>query len=148
MTFDPSEKLESISELLAAQCMDLESLFALSLAQMSAIGGRDYDGLARVTQERATLGERLESYRRQIEELRRNIQQRAGIQVMPADATAMTVKLIEQIRTQDARNLSALNLARSDTANTLQRLNKSRNHATAYLARGYEGVAVAFDQRA
>ncbi|MGH9902184.1 MAG: flagellar export chaperone FlgN, partial [Pyrinomonadaceae bacterium] len=61
---------DSLIELLTAQCADLEQLLALARRETDAAERRDFDEIMRLTNERATLGERLEVFHRQLAELR------------------------------------------------------------------------------
>jgi hypothetical protein len=136
---------ESVLEILAAQCADLEDLLDLARRETTAAEQGNFEELMRITSVRATLGERLEVYHRQIAEMRA----RMGEAGEPAFRSAMAeraVALAVDIQTQDARTRPLLAAHRDEAAAALAHLSQTRRHVSAYLRDG-RSVSVACDQR-
>ncbi len=64
------ENSDSLIGLLAGQCADLEVLFDLAQRETAAAGQKDFETVFSIVTERARIGEKLETYQRQIAELR------------------------------------------------------------------------------
>src|SRR5690349_12119924 len=93
---------DSLIDILFAQYGDLEALLALARRETAAVEEQDFERLFEVMKDRATLGERLEVYHRQLAEMRA----RLGDVLAPALAsplTARTAAIVAAIRLQDAR---------------------------------------------
>jgi hypothetical protein len=137
---------DSLIAILTAQCADLENLLSLSKCERLAVEKNDFDSLMEVVRERATIGERLEVYHRQIAELRSRLGQ-AAEPLMGNDVARRAVELVGDIQTQDALTRPLLMAARNDAHLTLQRLNQSHRHTSAYLRESRQ-YAIACDQHA
>lgn len=120
-------------DLLIAQCSDLEALLELARRETSAVEGNDFGGLVTIASDRATLGQRLESYHRQIAELRTTM---AGVvEPLLEDPVAQeTVRLAVEIQTLDARTKAMLIDRRTETRNALANLEQGRRNSIAYLS--------------
>jgi hypothetical protein len=142
----------SVLDLLIAQCTDLEALLALARQEEQAATSRNFDEVLRVVNERASLGERLEVYHRQIAELRDKLGHTeivAATTSAPAGTTqatllGQTVALVAAIRATDARTQPLLLAARNELGEEQRRLDKTQRGVNAYLRDGR--MAIACDQ--
>src|SRR2546428_1987470 len=89
-------KADSLLDLLIGQCADLEALLRLARREEEAVKARNFDELLRVTEERATLGERLEVYHRQIAEMRLRLGE-AAAPVLRSEAASRATLLVTGI---------------------------------------------------
>jgi flagellar biosynthesis/type III secretory pathway chaperone len=135
---------DSVIDLLIAQCQDLESLLALARREEQAAEDRNFDEILRVVEERATLGERLETYHRQIADLRLKLGD-AAEPAFNSDAATRTAATIAEIQATDSRTQPLLLAARNDFARDQQRLDKARQGVAAYLQEA--PIAIACDHR-
>lgn len=127
-----ADESDSLIELLVAQCADLEILLSLAGEETAAARRNDFVEVIRVVSERATIGERLESYHRQIAELRGRLGHSAE-QDFQSETARCAVRLILDIQKQDARTRPLLLAARSEAAQGLHRLEQTSRSAAAYL---------------
>lgn len=126
---------DSLIELLIAQCRDLERLLELSRREAAALEREDFSALLETVRERATLGERLEVYHRQLAELRAEM----GEDLAPGlknEWASRTIELAMEIQAQDAETRAALILMRQKTGEQLARLKQARHQVSAYLNEG------------
>ncbi len=138
---------DSLIEILAAQCSDLEMLLLLARRETVAAEAGDFDEIMRVVEERATLGERLEIYHRQIAEMRARMEKTFDA-VAQSDNALRTVSLIASIHVQDARTRPLLLAARAGLETEQANLNQFQRGAGAYLQDKRFHTPVACDQRA
>lgn len=132
---------DSVLDLLIAQCADLEVLLALARREEQATAAKNFDEILHVVAERATLGERLEVYQRQIAELRQQLGAAAAETVLHSAATQQTLALITEIQTTDNRTRPLLLAARSELLGEQQRLAQAQRGVNAYLRDGHTGLA-------
>lgn len=137
---------DTLLDLLIAQCMDLEALLTLSRSEATAVQARDFDEVLRLTAERATLGERLEVYHRQIAEMRQRLGAAAETVMHSPMATRIT-ELVNGIVAQDNYTRPLLLEVRQEIEQQTQRLTQAQRGLTAYLNEG-RLPAVACDQLA
>ncbi len=137
---------DSLLDLLLAQCADLEALLVLSRHETTAAAARDFDEIIRITAERATLGERLEVYHRQIADLRQCLGTAAETVFQSPTATRMA-ELVNSVQAQDQRAHSFLLVVRQELDGEQKQLNQAQRGLTAYLNEG-RMPAVACDQLA
>ncbi len=130
-------------DLLLAQCEDLAALLALARREEEASAAKDFDEILRVVAERATLGERLEVYHRQLAELRQQLH--VAESMAQSDVARQTVALVAEIQATDARTHPLLLAARGELVGEQQRLAQAQRGVCAYLQDGH--TAVACDQR-
>jgi len=123
---------DSLIDLLVAQCADLEALLKLAREESLAAAENDFDRMLEVTTERATLGERLESYHRQISELR-GLMGASAEHVLQSALVKDSIRLALEIQHNDATTSTSLLHLRSNTNGQLSRLEQSRRNSTAYL---------------
>ena len=120
-------------ELLVAQCTDVETLLALARRETVAAESNDFRELIAVVEERATLGERLESYHRQIADLRALM----GGTAEPSGQSAVaneTIRLAVEIQTLDTKTTALLTAARTHTRLEISQLDQGRRRSVAYLS--------------
>ena len=133
-----STHADSLIDLLVAQCTDLETLFKIARQESAAVVENDFDRLFTLSSERAILGERLESYHRQISDLRSVLGDTAE-QVINSLVAKESVRLALEIKASDADTTSALMNIRGNTNGQLARLEQARRHSNAYLNEGRAG---------
>ena len=131
---------DSVLDLLIAQCADLEALLALARREAYAAEAKDFDEILRVVEERATLGERLEVYHRQIAEMRLKLGEAAEPALRTSVAKRVTM-LATEILAEDAQTRPLLLAARNEVAGKQQRLDRSQRCVNAYLRDSYHAVA-------
>ena len=119
-------------DLLVAQCSDLEALLALARRETLAAEKSDFRELVAVVQDRATLGERLESYHRQIAEFRA-LMSGAGESLIDNAVANDTVRLAVEIQTIDKRTTALLTSTSTETREAIARLDHGRRQFVAYL---------------
>ncbi len=137
---------DSLLDLLIAQCEDLETLLVLSRGETAAAAARDFDEILRITAARATLGERLEVYHRQIADLRQHLGAAAESALQSPTATRIA-ELVNSVQAQDHQAHSLLLAARQEIDHERKQLNQIQRGLTAYLSDG-RMPAVACDQLA
>ena len=123
---------DSLMDLLIAQCSDLEGLLALARRENVAANSKNFSELFVVYGERARVGDRLESYHRQVSELRGRLAKSAGTYMDPVLSTK-TVQLVVEIRAQDAKTKLLLMSTQVRTTEDIARLNYTQRNALAYL---------------
>lgn len=133
-----TEQSDSLIDLLVGQCSDLESLLKLARKEATAAENDDFDGLLRIVSERATLGERLESYHRQIADLRKSMGASAE-RVIESNIAEESVRLALAIQSQDSSNRQLLSAAQAKQQEAIIRLENGRRGSVAYLSEGRLG---------
>ncbi|HEV7644451.1 MAG TPA: hypothetical protein VGO50_10950 [Pyrinomonadaceae bacterium] len=134
------EKSDSLIGLLAGQCADLEVLFDLAQRETAAAGQKDFETVFNIVTERAMIGEKLETYQRQIAELRSFL---AGSESVyeSSSLTARINQLAEQTLAQDAQTKVLLNDARDETALELRNLATGKRSVNVYLQEMQKGLS-------
>lgn len=131
---------DSLIVLLTAQCSDLEKLLVLAREETVAATNGDFDGVLRVVSERANLSARLETFQRQIAELR----QRLSANGEPVWQSSIAVRLSEVVReivSHDQQTKFLLTTARQKSAEELNNLQYSQRGSNAYLREAHKGLA-------
>jgi len=123
---------DSLIDLLVAQCVDLEALLKLARQESLAAEENDFDRMLEVITERAKLGERLETYHRQISDLR-NLMGSSAEHVVHSALVKDSIRLALEIQSSDASTSSSLLHLRTNTNSQLSRLEQGRRNSTAYL---------------
>ncbi|HEX4949609.1 MAG TPA: hypothetical protein VFZ34_23235 [Blastocatellia bacterium] len=141
-----SAEAASLLDLLIAQCEDLETLLVLSRHETTAAAARDFAEIIRITAERATLGERLEIYHRQIADLRQRLGGPAEMALESPTATRIA-ELVNRVRAQDDQTRPLLLAARQEIEQEWKQVHQVQRGLTAYLNEG-RMPAVACDQLA
>ena len=138
-TIDPN--VDSVMDILVAQCSDLEALLLLARQETSAIEQQDFDNLISVVSERSVIGKRLESYHRQLAELRSYFGDLAMAKLFNDDATTRCVTLISQIQTQDNHNQNMLVTDRAALVQESKQVTQAQQHLKAYGANSAISIA-------
>jgi len=136
---------DSLMEILFAQYSDLEALLGLARREEAAACEKDFDRILEVVTERATLGERLAVYHRQLAELRA----RLGNDIEPAlgnSVVGRTQALVEAIKMQDALTQPKLIAARDEALKQSLRIDQARRNLGAY-AQNRQPLSIACDER-
>ncbi|MEW6733443.1 MAG: hypothetical protein AB1489_19100 [Acidobacteriota bacterium] len=145
MPTNPSDaRIESVMEILVAQCSDLEALLALARNETLAVEKRDFEQLLAVVNQRATLGERLEVYHRQLAELRASL----GTTIEPAlssNVAAQTAALVAEIKRQDDTTRPLLLAAHTEGLKETLRLDRTQRNLRAYS--DHQASSIACDKR-
>jgi flagellar biosynthesis/type III secretory pathway chaperone len=137
-------KYDSLIDILFAQYSDLESLLALARRETVAVEQQNFEQILNVMKERATLGDRLEVYHRQLAEMRT----RLGEVFEPAlsnPVVARTTAIIDAIKLQDARTRPLLLAARNSAQQQSLRADQARRNLGAYSRT--QPVSVACDEQ-
>ena len=144
--FNLTAEADTLLDLLIAQCTDLEAILTLSRHETAAVETRDFDEIIRITTERATLGERLEVYHRQVADLRQRLGSMAD-EVMQSPTGARITELVNGIKAQDTQTQPLLLAARKEIEQERRQLDQTQRGLSAYLNEG-RMPAVACDQLA
>lgn len=131
---------DSLIDLLTAQCRDLEKLLSLAREETVAATLGDFDGILRIVSERAHLSDKLETFQRQIADLR----QRLGSEGEPIWQSSVAVRMSEVVRqivSHDAQTQFLLTTARQKSADELKNLEYSQRGSNAYLRETHKGLA-------
>lgn len=139
---------ETVLDILAAQCRDLEVLLALARRETEAAERRDFDEVLRIVGERATLGERLEIYQRRIADFRAQCGEGEMTTLAGNPLAPRLAALAANIEAQDARTRPLLVKARDDASQKLAKLNSSQSRVNAYLRESRAVCPTAYDKRA
>lgn len=125
---------ESLIDLLVAQCTDLDALLKLARQESIAVSENNFEKVLEVTTERDVLGKKLESYHRQISDLRAVMGDSAA-QVIQTTLVKESIRLALEIQTSDNATKTALTNLRSNTNVQITKLKNS----TAYLTETRSG---------
>ena len=132
---------DSLIELLTAQCADLEKLLALARAETVAAESRDFDGILKVVSERALMSEKLETFQRQIAELRERIGGEDAAAVWQGGLTTRVSEVIRQIITHDTQTHLLLTASRQNSIDELNNVEYTHRGSSAYLREMKKGLA-------
>lgn len=135
------EKSDSLAELLGAQCSDLEKL--LSLAKQETVAAREgkFTRIWDIVSERSAIGKRLETFHRQIAELRGTLESHGEVSGN-LDITDRVVELANLTLMQDQQTRALLTTTREQTAAEIKNLERSHTGTSAYLRQPSRGLAV------
>lgn len=122
---------EPLVDLLTAQCADLEALLVLARRAEEAAGRADFEEVMRVVTERATLGERLETYHRRVADMRAKLED-SGDRIVSGPVAKRVASLVVEIQTTDGRTAPLLTAARTEALERVGRLDAARKSG-AYL---------------
>ena len=131
---------DSLIDLLGAQCSDLEQLLALAREETAAAQDGKFLKVWDIVSERAAIGKRLETYHRQIAELRGHLEDE-GENVNKFDITSRVIELANQTLVQDQITRQLLTASREEAATGLRTLSKSTTGNNAYLRENTKGLA-------
>lgn len=134
-----NEKSDSLIELLTAQCGDLEKLLALARQETSAAQSEDFEKIMEIVSEREKISRRLETFQRQISELRGTLTD--GAEVFKSGVSARVIELAEQTLAQDLTTKKLLTAYRAGKSMQIANLSSSQRGANAYLREEKRGLA-------
>lgn len=133
---------DSLIELLAAQCVDLEKLLMLAREEHCAAERGNFEDILQIVSKRAELGNRLEVFQQQIAELRRNLN--ANDSAVTAERGGIENRIIEIANltiAQDQETRLLLTGERTRAADELANLEKSQRGTNAYLREETRGLS-------
>jgi flagellar biosynthesis/type III secretory pathway chaperone len=142
---DLVDQSDTVMDILAAQCGDLEALLALARQETEAVEKQDFTKLFEVVSERATLGERLEVYHRQICSLRLAMGER-NLSDYPGNPASRASNLVQQILEQDACTRPLLVAAFRDTGERINDVVHKQQRSRAYVHEA-NTKSLAYDRR-
>lgn len=131
---------DSLMELLAAQCADLEKLLLLAREETLAAEQGKFSKIWDIVSERAAIGARLETYQHQIGELRTRLES-SGVSVNQYDITSRVIEFASLTLAQDQKTRLLLTDSREEALTGLKNLEKSNRGANAYLHEERKGLA-------
>lgn len=135
-----NENSDSLIGLLTAQCLDLEVLFGLAQRETAAAERKDFEAVLSIVTERALIGQKLETYQRQIAELRRVIDGSAEA-YKTAPVSTRIIELAEQTLAQDNKTKMLLTGAREETALELRNLATGKRGVSVYMREEQKGLS-------
>ncbi len=135
-----ADSSDSLIELLAAQCVDLEKLLALAREETAAAQERKFLKIWDIVSERTAIGKRLETFHRQISELRSHLESK-GENLTQYDITNRVIELANLTLLQDQQTRLLLTESRTELSASLINLEKSHHGTNAYLRENTKGLA-------
>lgn len=135
-----THKSDSLIELLTAQCADLEKLLNLAREETLAAERGNFLGILDIVSDRERIGKRLETFHRQIAELRTGLGE-IDETVRRNEITKRVVEIANMTIDQDKKTHLLLNTSREKSANELNILEKSFRGNNAYLREQQKGLA-------
>ncbi len=135
-----ADKSDSLIELLAAQCVDLEKLLSLARLETAAAKTGDFTAILDIVSERGAITARLETFQQQITNLRENLTANENA-FLQTDVAAQIVEIANLTLAQDRKTKLLLTAARQESADGLYNLEKSQRGANAYLHGASKGLA-------
>lgn len=135
-----TENSDSLIALLGAQCTDLEKLLLLAREETLAAQEGKFLRIWEIVSERASIGQRLETFQRQIAELRGHLESQ-GEDITKFDATQKVIELANHTLLQDQQTKKLLTAARENALSDLNNLERSSVRANAYLKEQTKGLA-------
>lgn len=133
------EKSDSIIELLAAQCSDLEKLLAIAREETRAAETEDFERILEIVSERVKIGERLEIFQQRISEFRGFLGENTG-----AQRTRLANRITEIAAltiAQDEKTKFLLTGMKEKTAEQLKSLETGNRNSNIYLRGQQTGLA-------
>lgn len=137
---DIKQHSDALIDLLAAQCGDLEKLLSLAREETAAVEKRDFEQIFSIVSERATVGERLEIFQKQVAELRARLSDGDNM-FLQNPIVEKTNRLIFEIMAQDNLNRPLLESAKTEAATELNQLDSSQRRSNAYSNQMTKGIA-------
>lgn len=134
------EHSDSLIDILSAECADLEKLLALAHAEFAAVNSGDFEEIYEIISERETICEKLETYGRQVAELRGNLGLARDV-IFQDELDARLVGLVTEIMRQDAKTRPLLEAAKEESVRELNRVDNMNRRANAYSHDTMKGVA-------
>lgn len=136
-----SEQSDSLISLLTDQCADLERLLALAREETTAAELGNFGTLLNISSERAEIGKRLETFQRQIAELRGFLGKNED-NPQQEEVTKRAVELAGLTLEQDQKTLLHLSAMREKTGEDLKKLDSGNRNTNIYLREQQKGLAL------
>lgn len=136
-----SEQSDSLIGLLTDQCADLERLLALAREETTAAELGNFGTLLNISSERAEIGKRLETFQRQIAELRSFLGKNED-NPQQQEITKRTVELASLTLEQDQKTMLLLCAVREKTGDDLTKLETGNRNTNVYLREQQKGLAL------
>jgi hypothetical protein len=131
---------DSLIGLLTAQCSELEKLLALAREETEAARDGKFLRIWDIVSERAAIGKRLETFQRQITDIRAILETK-GEKVSQYDITNRVIEFANQTLVQDQQTRLLLSASRDEAVANLKNLEKSHNCTNAYMRENTKGMA-------
>jgi len=131
---------DSLIGLLTAQCDELEKLLALSREETEAARSGKFLRVWDIVSERAAIGRRLETYQRQISDLR-GVLESKGEKISQYDITNRVIEFANQTLVQDQKTRLLLTASRDEAVADLKNLERSHHNTNAYMRENTKGLA-------
>lgn len=131
---------DSLIGLLTAQCSELEKLLALAREETEAARSGKFLRVWDIVSERAAIGKRLETYHRQITDLRAVLEMN-GEKVSQYDITNRVIEFANQTLVQDQKTRLLLTASRDEAVANLKNLERSHQNTNAYMRENTKGLA-------
>jgi len=140
-----SEKIvknsDSLIELLAAQCVDLEKLLALAREETRAAQQGNFESVLEIVTKRDEIGHRLEIFQQQIAELRGHLEDSAVGRALESDVSRRSLEIANLTIVQDHKTRLLLTDARTIAASEMANLERSNRGTNAYLREQTRGLS-------
>jgi hypothetical protein len=131
---------DSLVQLLAEQCTDLEKLLSLAKEETVAAKEGRFTRVWDIVSERNAIGRRLETFHQQIAELRSNLESQ-GENPGKFDITDRVIELANLTLIQDQETRLLLTSTRDETAADMRSLDKAQAGTNAYLRQPTRGLS-------
>lgn len=135
------EQSDSLIGLLTDQCADLERLLSLAREETVAAELGNFGTLLNISNERAEIGKRLETFQRQIAELR-GFLGKSEENPQQQEITKRTVELASLTLEQDQKTLVLLTATREEASEGLKKLDSGNRNTNIYLREQQKGLAI------
>ena len=137
MQEEVQENADSLIDLLTEQCADLESLLALAREESSAASQGNFAKIIDVYEERSEIGERLETFQKQISELRRRLD--TGV---PAPISNRIHEVVTQTLAHDNKTKKLLTAANEKATEEMAKLKQASENTKLYTKEKQRGLAL------
>ena len=137
MESDIETKADSLIDLLTEQCSDLEELLTLAREETDAAKQGNFARIIDIYEQRSELGERLETFQKQITELRETLDQK-----VPEKISNRISEVVTQTLAHDSETTKLLAAANAETQNELSKLARARRNTKHYAVEKRKGLAL------
>lgn len=137
MKEEVEEKADSLIDLLTEQCADLESLLALAREESDAASQGNFAKIIDVYEERSELGERLETFQKQISELREQLDKS-----VPQPISNRINEMVTQTLTYDNNTKKLLTAANEKANEEMSQLKQAAENTKLYTKEKQRGLAL------
>lgn len=135
-----ADKSNSLIELLTAQCADMEKLLTLAREETLAAEQGDFLGILDIVSDRERIGKRLETFQRQLAELRSSLGESDAV-IRRNQMAARVIEIANLTIAQDSKTKLLLQSAQRDAAGELNNLGKFSRGSNAYLRSSTKGLS-------